>query len=58
MHPALDQIINHVSRLRNRTRSRLSCPLVFRAPYGAGVGAPEHHSESTEALLAIYQVYA
>ena len=51
MYPALDQIINHVSRLRNRTRGRLSCPLVLRAPYGAGVGAPEHHSESTEAIL-------
>lgn len=52
MYPALDQIINHASRIRNRTRGRLSCPVVFRAPYGCGIRAPEHHSESTEALFA------
>lgn len=52
IYPALDQIINHASRMRNRTRGRLSCPVVFRAPYGAGIHAPEHHSESTEALFA------
>ena len=52
MYPALDQIINHATRLRNRTRGRLSCPIVFRAPYGAGIHAPEHHSESTEAIFA------
>lgn len=51
LYPALDQVINHVSRLRNRTRGRLSCPLVIRMPMGGGIGAPEHHSESTEALL-------
>lgn len=51
-YPALDQIINHASRIRNRTRGRLSCPLVFRTPYGAGIHAPEHHSESTEAIYA------
>lgn len=51
-YPALDQIINHASRLRNRTRGRLNAPLVFRAPIGAGIHAPEHHSESTEALFA------
>ena len=52
IYPAFDQIINHASRLRNRTRGRLSCPLVYRAPYGGGIHAPEHHSESTEALFA------
>ena len=52
IYPALDQIICHASRMRNRTRGRLSCPLVFRAPFGAGIRAPEHHSESTEALFA------
>ncbi len=51
-YPALDQIISHISRLRNRTRGRLSCPLVFRTPFGAGIRAIEHHSESTEALFA------
>jgi pyruvate dehydrogenase E1 component beta subunit len=52
MYPCVDQIVNHASRLRNRTRGRLSCPLVIRAPTGAGVHAPEHHSESTEAMFA------
>lgn len=51
-YPALDQIINHAARFRNRTRGRLHCPLVFRMPYGAGIHAPEHHSESTEAIYA------
>lgn len=52
IYPAFDQIINHAARLRNRTRGRLSCPVVFRTPFGAGIHAPEHHSESTEALFA------
>ena len=51
-YPALDQIINHASRIRNRTRGRFSCPVVFRTPYGCGIRSPEHHSESTEALYA------
>ncbi|EKD74884.1 MAG: hypothetical protein ACD_44C00309G0006 [uncultured bacterium] len=51
-YPGLDQIINHATRLRNRTRGRLSCPIVYRMPYGAGIHAPEHHSESTEAIYA------
>ena len=52
MYSCLDQLINHASRLRNRTRGRLTCPMVLRAPYGGGIGAPEHHSESMEALFA------
>lgn len=52
IYPAFDQIINHASRIRNRTRGKMSCPVVFRAPYGCGIRAPEHHSESTEALFA------
>ncbi|HKY69283.1 MAG TPA: alpha-ketoacid dehydrogenase subunit beta [Gammaproteobacteria bacterium] len=52
IHATLDQLYNHASRLRNRTCGRLSCPLVIRAPYGAGIHAPEHHSESTEAVFA------
>lgn len=51
-YPALDNILNHAARLRNRTRGRLHCPAVFRAPFGGGIHAPEHHSESTEALYA------
>jgi pyruvate dehydrogenase E1 component beta subunit len=52
MYPGLDQLANHASRIRNRTRGRLTCPMVVRAPYGGGVHAPEHHSESFEAMLA------
>jgi pyruvate dehydrogenase E1 component beta subunit len=52
IYATFDQIINHASRLRNRTRGRLTCPLVLRAPFGGGIHAPEHHSESTEALFA------
>jgi len=52
IYAGLDQLISHASRLRNRTRGRLTCPLVIRTPYGAGIHAPEHHSESTEALFA------
>ncbi|WP_444929101.1 alpha-ketoacid dehydrogenase subunit beta [Microbulbifer sp. SSSA002] len=52
IYPGLDQILSHASRFRNRTRGRLSCPAVYRAPYGGGIHAPEHHSESTEALFA------
>ena len=51
-YPALDQVANHAGRLRNRTRGRLSCPIVLRAPYGGGIHAPEHHSESFEAMFA------
>ncbi len=51
MYPALDQIVNHMSRMRHRTRGRLSCPVVIRTPHGGGIHAPEHHSESTETLL-------
>jgi pyruvate dehydrogenase E1 component beta subunit len=40
-----------MSRMRNRTRGRLSCPVVIRTPHGGGIHAPEHHSESTETLL-------
>jgi 2-oxoisovalerate dehydrogenase E1 component beta subunit len=52
IYPAIDQIINHATRFRNRTRGHMSCPVVFRAPFGAGIHAPEHHSESTEAMFA------
>jgi 2-oxoisovalerate dehydrogenase E1 component beta subunit len=52
IYPCIDQLVNHASRLRSRTQGRLSCPMVLRAPFGAGIRAPEHHSESTEAMLA------
>jgi pyruvate dehydrogenase E1 component beta subunit len=52
LYPTIDHVLNHASRLRHRTRGRLSCPPVIRAPCGAGIHAPEHHSESPEALFA------
>jgi len=52
IYATIDQMVNHASRLRNRTRGRLTCPMVLRAPYGGGIHAPEHHSESTEAMFA------
>jgi pyruvate dehydrogenase E1 component beta subunit len=52
LYPCIDQLVNHASRLRNRTQGRLTCPMVLRAPCGAGIRAPEHHSEHTEAMLA------
>ncbi|GIX26811.1 MAG: 2-oxoisovalerate dehydrogenase subunit beta [Burkholderiales bacterium] len=51
IYPALDHIVNHASRMRHRTRGRLSCPMVLRSPCGAGIHAPEHHSESVEAFF-------
>ena len=47
---ALNQMISHASRMRNRSRGRYTVPMVLRMPYGGGVKALEHHSESTEAL--------
>lgn len=52
IYPAIDQMINHASRLRHRTRGRMTCPMVLRSPCGAGIHAPEHHSESPEAIFA------
>jgi pyruvate dehydrogenase E1 component beta subunit len=48
---AMNQIIAHAARIRNRSRGRFTVPIVIRTPYGAGVKALEHHSESTEALF-------
>jgi len=51
IYPAFDQIVSHAARLRTRSRGRFSAPMVIRAPYGGGIRAPEHHSESTEAFF-------
>ncbi|HLE65775.1 MAG TPA: alpha-ketoacid dehydrogenase subunit beta [Burkholderiales bacterium] len=51
-YAALDQVLNHAGRLRHRTQGRLACPMVMRTPCGAGIRAPEHHSESPEAIFA------
>lgn len=50
--PAYDQIVNHVARIRHRSRHRFAAPMVIRIPYGGGFGAAEHHSESWEAIYA------
>jgi pyruvate dehydrogenase E1 component beta subunit len=52
LYPCLDQINNHLGRIRTRSRGRFTCPLVIRVPYGGGIHAPEHHSDSPEAILA------
>ncbi|MGI9421504.1 MAG: alpha-ketoacid dehydrogenase subunit beta [Geminicoccaceae bacterium] len=52
IYPTIDQMVSHAARLRHRTRGRLTCPMVLRAPFGGGIHAPEHHSESTEAMFA------
>lgn len=51
MLPAFNQIVAHVSRMRNRSRGKYSVPMVIRMPYGGGIRALEHHSESQEALF-------
>jgi len=51
IYPAFDQIFSHASRIRSRSRGRFTCPIVVRTPYGAGIKAPELHSESTEAFF-------
>ncbi len=50
--PAMDQIFSHAARIRTRSRGRYTCPLVVRSPWGGGIRAPEHHSESPEAHFA------
>jgi pyruvate dehydrogenase E1 component beta subunit len=51
-HPAYDQLVSHASRMRNRSRGQFTVPLVVRMPYGGGIRALEHHSESMEAIYA------
>ncbi|NNM51807.1 MAG: alpha-ketoacid dehydrogenase subunit beta [Pseudomonadales bacterium] len=51
IYAALEHLISHAARMRNRTRGRLTCPMTLRVPHGGGIHAPEHHSESTEAML-------
>jgi len=47
-----DQIINHVTRMRSRSRGRFKCPMLIRVPFGGGIHALEHHSESMEAVFS------
>src|SRR3990170_165071 len=51
VYAAMEQIANHAGRIRNRSRGRYHCPLVVRLPYGGGIRAPEHHSDSNEAYF-------
>lgn len=50
--PAFNQILSNVSRMQNRSRKKYGVPMVIRFPYGGGVNALEHHSDSPEALFA------
>lgn len=51
-YPAFNQIASNVSRMQNRSRGKYRVPMVIRFPYGGGVNALEHHSDSPEALFA------
>jgi len=51
IYPGFDQIVSHAARIRTRSRGRFTCPMTIRAPYGGGIRAPEHHSESSEAFF-------
>jgi len=51
-YPAFEQIVSHVSKLRNRTRGRVSVPMVIRVPYAGGIGGVEHHCDSSESYYA------
>ena len=51
LYPAFDQLVTHAARIRTRTRGRFHVPMTLRVPYTGGIHAPEHHSESPEALL-------
>ncbi|MBI4126199.1 MAG: alpha-ketoacid dehydrogenase subunit beta [Deltaproteobacteria bacterium] len=52
LFPALNQLITHAARMRNRTRGRFTVPMVVRVPWGGGIHAPELHSDSPEAIIA------
>jgi 2-oxoisovalerate dehydrogenase E1 component beta subunit len=52
VYPAFDQIVSQLAKLTNRSEGHLSMPVVIRIPYGGGIGAVEHHSESPEAYFA------
>src|SRR5579859_4597118 len=48
-YPAFEQVTSHLAKLRNRTRGRVSLPVVIRVPFGGGIGGVEHHCDSSEA---------
>ena len=51
-YPAFEQLVSHLAKMRNRSRGRVTLPVTVRIPYGGGIGAVEHHSESPEAYFA------
>jgi len=51
VYPAINQLLGHASRMRNRTRGHLTVPMVVRMPFGGGIHPPEHHSESYETMF-------
>ena len=51
-YPAFEQIVSHLAKMRNRSRGAVALPVVIRIPFGGGIGAVEHHSESPEAYFA------
>ncbi|MBV2363716.1 alpha-ketoacid dehydrogenase subunit beta [Streptomonospora nanhaiensis] len=51
-YPAFQQVVSHVAKMRNRTRGRVALPIVIRVPYGGGIGAVEHHGDSSETYYA------
>ena len=51
-YPAFEQIVSHVAKMRNRTRGRVSLPMVIRVPYAGGIGGVEHHCDSSESYWA------
>jgi len=51
-YPAYEQIVSHVAKMPNRSRGRVRLPMVIRIPFGGGIGAVEHHSESPENYFA------
>ncbi|CAB4638819.1 unannotated protein [freshwater metagenome] len=52
VYPAFNQIVSQLAKITNRSEGHLSMPVVIRIPYGGGIGAVEHHSESPEAYFA------
>jgi len=50
-YPAFEQIVSHLAKYGSRSRGRMRLPVVIRIPYGGGIGAVEHHSESLEAYF-------
>ncbi|ONI68304.1 alpha-ketoacid dehydrogenase subunit beta [Kribbella sp. ALI-6-A] len=51
-YPAFEQVVSHVAKMRNRTRGRVSLPMVIRMPYAGGIGGVEHHCDSSESYYA------